>query len=538
MPGRLCVLGEHSDWAANYRESNPHIAFGMTIVCATNEGLYARCGTFEPMTVKFVTPAAEEKVFFIDDHESIKSVAESGQFFSYVAGALLSILRWNTEFADLLKKEGMCINNYRSTLPMKKGLSSSAAVCVLVVSCFSKVFDQNLCTNDVMEIAYRGEMFTPSQCGRMDQCVAMGKDTIGLMIFTNSFTKILPLSPTEPLFFVVADLKGKKDTLKILNSLNSCFAVPKCKLEYSMHEYVRQNQDIAWNAIAAIEMGNTRLLAKSMSDAQNSFDKNLYDICPQEFLSPTLRSIFSDSNLTSNQFYIATKGVGSNGDGSVQFLCENSEKQEQLRAILNSEAYNLDAFSLTIPMRKNFDQSKSLHSRRIVGALMIVKVDESEKEIAYAKTFIKDLLSCGVRRISLLFVSKHSLTAYTRGDFEAVCTKENIWSYERELHNLACSAIVELSNHILSDSETLKEIVRSSISSIASEGLSVHNVLICKSESNPNSSIPHCDIFTRISELTFHNILPRKDCSHVMSSDLKLVFNCNVVRDEGYFCRS
>ena len=97
-----------------------------------------------------------------------------------------------------------------------------------------------------------------------------------------------------------------------------------------MHEYVRQNQDIAWNAIAAIEMGNTRLLAKSMSDAQNSFDKNLYDICPQEFLSPTLRSIFSDSNLTSNKFYIATKGVGSNGDGSVQFLCENSEKQEQV----------------------------------------------------------------------------------------------------------------------------------------------------------------------------------------------------------------
>ena len=27
------VAGEHSDWAANYRESNPHIAFGSMMSC-------------------------------------------------------------------------------------------------------------------------------------------------------------------------------------------------------------------------------------------------------------------------------------------------------------------------------------------------------------------------------------------------------------------------------------------------------------------------------------------------------------------------
>ena len=28
VPGRLCILGEHSDWAADYRSVNPAISFG------------------------------------------------------------------------------------------------------------------------------------------------------------------------------------------------------------------------------------------------------------------------------------------------------------------------------------------------------------------------------------------------------------------------------------------------------------------------------------------------------------------------------
>ena len=28
VPGRLCILGEHSDWAADYRGVNPAISYG------------------------------------------------------------------------------------------------------------------------------------------------------------------------------------------------------------------------------------------------------------------------------------------------------------------------------------------------------------------------------------------------------------------------------------------------------------------------------------------------------------------------------
>ena len=41
VPGRLCLLGEHTDWMSSYRKDNPALECGLCVVCATNEGLYA-----------------------------------------------------------------------------------------------------------------------------------------------------------------------------------------------------------------------------------------------------------------------------------------------------------------------------------------------------------------------------------------------------------------------------------------------------------------------------------------------------------------
>lgn len=32
VPGRLCILGEHSDWAAEYRVENPSISYGTLLL--------------------------------------------------------------------------------------------------------------------------------------------------------------------------------------------------------------------------------------------------------------------------------------------------------------------------------------------------------------------------------------------------------------------------------------------------------------------------------------------------------------------------
>lgn len=42
VPGRLCIMGEHSDWAGKYRGINNKIEKGYAIVTGIEEGIYAK----------------------------------------------------------------------------------------------------------------------------------------------------------------------------------------------------------------------------------------------------------------------------------------------------------------------------------------------------------------------------------------------------------------------------------------------------------------------------------------------------------------
>ncbi len=41
VPGRICLFGEHSDWAGGYRRINADIENGYTLICGTDQGIYA-----------------------------------------------------------------------------------------------------------------------------------------------------------------------------------------------------------------------------------------------------------------------------------------------------------------------------------------------------------------------------------------------------------------------------------------------------------------------------------------------------------------
>ena len=41
VPGRLCLFGEHSDWAGGYRTTNAAIEPGHAIVTGLEQGIYA-----------------------------------------------------------------------------------------------------------------------------------------------------------------------------------------------------------------------------------------------------------------------------------------------------------------------------------------------------------------------------------------------------------------------------------------------------------------------------------------------------------------
>jgi galactokinase len=48
VPGRICLSGEHSDWAGGYRRMNADIENGWTLICGTNQGIHAEADPIPP----------------------------------------------------------------------------------------------------------------------------------------------------------------------------------------------------------------------------------------------------------------------------------------------------------------------------------------------------------------------------------------------------------------------------------------------------------------------------------------------------------
>ena len=114
---------------------------------------------------------------------------------------------------------GLRIHITKQTLPIKSGLSSSAAICVLAARAFNQVYKLRISIVGEMQIAFYGEQRTPSRCGRLDQACAYGIKPVH-MIFDGNEIETRPLKIAKPLYWAIADLKASKDTVKILSDLN------------------------------------------------------------------------------------------------------------------------------------------------------------------------------------------------------------------------------------------------------------------------------------------------------------------------------
>ena len=120
VPGRLCLLGEHTDWMSSHRLSNPSLNYGLCVVCATNEGLYARTWrqkdereTLSAGYLHYQHRTAEgdlkQKSFELADVEGLKVIAREGGFFSYVAGAAAAVVEEYLLDRDSGLRGGTCM---------------------------------------------------------------------------------------------------------------------------------------------------------------------------------------------------------------------------------------------------------------------------------------------------------------------------------------------------------------------------------------------------------------------------------------------
>lgn len=340
VPGRLCLFGEHTDWAGKYRTMNADIVPGASIVTGIEQGIYAeveKSSIFEMYSeAPEITEVWQDFACRMNEQE-LKSVAKSGTFFSYCAGVASYMLEW-------YHVGGVKITLKSMTLPMKSGLSSSAAICVLVARAFNKLYHLNLNTMGEMNIAYVGELRTSSRCGRLDQACAFGVKP-NLMVFDGDEVEVKSLNVKKHLYWVFADLCASKDTIKILRDLNKGFPFASNEMEEREQRALGElNQNIINRAIEYMANGDAEALGKLMVEAQQLFDFNVAPMCPEELTSPVLHEVLKDPVI--GRLSYGGKGVGSQGDGSVQFLAKDQESQKQIIDYLNSRG--MKAYSLTL----------------------------------------------------------------------------------------------------------------------------------------------------------------------------------------------
>ena len=431
VPGRLCLFGEHTDWAGHYRTMNADIVPGASIVTGIEQGIYAEV---EKSTIFEMYSDAPELTDLWRDfscrmsEQELKRVAKSGSFFSYCAGVASYMLEW-------YKVGGVRIRITEMTLPMKSGLSSSAAICVLVARAFNLLYNLNLNTLGEMNIAYVGELRTSSRCGRLDQACAFGVKP-NLMTFDGDEIEVKSLNVKKTLYWVFADLCAEKDTIKILSDLNKAYPFATTEEEKNLHKALGEwNLKMVKKATEYLATGDAESLGKLMTDAEAMFDKYVAPMS-SALWAPRLHQVLKDPNI--QPLIWGGKGVGSHGDGSVQFLARSAEDQQQLVDYLNAQG--MKAYPLTLnpvhTVRKAIIPVAGFGTR-LYPATRSLKKDFFPIPCADGMVrpviliLLEELVKSGVEEICLVLGSEEERIQYTEF-FERQLSEEHLRKLNKE----------------------------------------------------------------------------------------------------------
>jgi UTP-glucose-1-phosphate uridylyltransferase len=105
------------------------------------------------------------------------------------------------------------------------------------------------------------------------------------------------------------------------------------------------NKDIINRAVNALQQSEAQTLGSLMVEAQNLFDTYASPVCPEELTAPALHRVLNHKALKPHIY--GCKGVGSQGDGTAQFLCRTPEDQDRVIEILQKDL-GLPGLKLTL----------------------------------------------------------------------------------------------------------------------------------------------------------------------------------------------
>jgi len=339
VPGRLCLLGEHSDWAAEFGR-HP----GYCLVVGTDQGLSAVAEPADALLIESPVPDAlgcpSGRSRRMDCRWNAKALlaaaGDAEEFFRYCAGVAYQMKTVRRV------KGGIRLRITRMDLPLKRGVSSSAAVCILVAKAFNAAYDLRLFPHELMELAYQGERVTGSQCGRMDQACIYGRVPVLLTFRKSSAIRVEPVFPGADISMFFVDLGGKKDTVKILSDLRAAYPRSK-RLQEALG---RRNEEFVRAAYRALSAGEADELGRIMTEAQRVFDASAAPCSPGELASPLLHQVLSLPEIAPHIY--GGKGVGSQGDGTAQFVARSPADRRAAIEKIRRALPRMRCFPLTI----------------------------------------------------------------------------------------------------------------------------------------------------------------------------------------------
>ena len=215
-------------------------------------------------------------------------------------------------------------------------------MCILVAKAFNAVYSLGMFPHEMMEAAYLGERLTGSQCGRMDQACIYGKTPVLLTFSKSSEVRVEPVFPTQEIAMFFVDLAGAKDTVRILADLQGSYLRNKA-LQRALGE---ENERLVRRAYEAMGRGDAEALGALMVEAQEVFDRMVAPCSPKQLSSPLLHEVLGLKAISPHIW--GGKGVGSQGDGTAQFVARSAADRDQAMKKILAAYPQMQCFPLTV----------------------------------------------------------------------------------------------------------------------------------------------------------------------------------------------
>lgn len=318
VPGRICLLGEHMDWIGGEVITGT-IDWRLVCKASENNSMKTTAGSFDPF------PNYEEIYL-----ENININSE----LKYIP-AVLKIIHQRRRKQIPVDITVLKSRNYGfSQLPAKKGLASSAALCLGTCATYDALLTGKLDLtlqkkNEYAEISYAAEReVLDINCGRMDQYAC----SLGGIQHINCTHDIScnPLKMIDEVDIVLGDSKTEKNTEKILAWL-------KIRLQRKdplLLEGISNVRKLIYRAKMVLNNDEPQLslLWKLINQNQNVLKKNFQvsGDCP---LSLSILDDLIEETRKAGAY--CSKLTGSGGGGFMYALCNPSKTEQICKAIID-----------------------------------------------------------------------------------------------------------------------------------------------------------------------------------------------------------